>query len=82
MLVYGRYGCFVMHTCPVCIIGSPHDLQFVNVGGGCKGQLYGRGILQSQSIDCLICSHECLLLFAPMLLQQDYRYLYSMPWLQ
>ena len=28
-----------------------------------KRQLYGRGILQSWSNDCIIGSHECLLLF-------------------
>ena len=42
-----------------------HELQFVNTGGGCMRQLYGRGILQSRSHDCLIGSHECLLLFTP-----------------
>ena len=47
-----------------CIL---HDLQFVNAGRGCKRRPYGRGILQSRSHDCLICSHECLLLFTPIL---------------
>ena len=30
-----------------------HDLQFVNAGRGCKRRPYGRGILQSQSQNCL-----------------------------
>ena len=42
-----------------CIL---HDLQFVNAGRRCKRRPYGRGILQSWSHDCLIGSHECLLL--------------------
>ena len=42
-----------------------HDLQFVNSGRRCKRRPYGRGILQSRSHDCLIGSHECLLLFTP-----------------
>ena len=42
-----------------CIL---HDLQFVNAGRGCKRRPYGRGILHSRSHDCLIGSHECLLL--------------------
>ena len=43
-----------------CIL---HDFQFVNAGRGCKRRLYGRGILQSWYHDCLIGSHEGLLLF-------------------
>ena len=42
-----------------------HDLQFVNAGRRCKRRPYRRGILQSQSHDCLIGSHECLILFTP-----------------
>ena len=42
-----------------------HDLQFVNAGRGCKRRPCGRVILQSRSHDCLIGSHECLLLFTP-----------------
>ena len=42
-----------------------HDLQFVNAGRGCKRRPYRRGILQSWSHNCLVCSHECLLLFTP-----------------
>ena len=30
-----------------------------------RGDPYGKGILQSRSNDCLIGSHECLLLFTP-----------------
>ena len=73
MIVYGKYECFVMqmYVCVLCAsYGSSqccvlHDLQFVDVGGGCKRRPYGRGILQSRSHDCLIGSHECLLLFIP-----------------
>ena len=67
VLVYGKSECFVMQMLYVCVLraycGSSqccvlHDLQFVNAGRG-------RGILQSRSHDCLVGSHECLLLFTP-----------------
>ena len=45
-----------------------HDLQFVNAGQGCKRRPYGRGILPGRSHDCLIGSHECLLLLPILLL--------------
>ena len=45
-----------------CIL---HDLQFVNAGQGCKRRPYGRDILQSRSHNCLVGSHEWLLLFTP-----------------
>ena len=54
--------------CLVCILWQfsiLHDLQFVNVGRGCKRRPYIRGILQSRSHYRLIGSHECLLLFTP-----------------
>ena len=50
-------------VCLVCILLN--DLQFVNAGRGCKRRPDERGILQSWSHDCLIRSHECLLLFTP-----------------
>ena len=56
------YVCVLCASCGRCIL---HDLQFVNAGRGRKRLSYGRGILQSRSHDCLICSHECLLLFTP-----------------
>ena len=74
MLMYGKYECFVMHMLYVCVLcvsyGSSqccilHDLQFVNAGLGCKRRLYGRGIPQSRSHNCLIGKHECLILFTP-----------------
>ena len=74
MWVYGKCECFVMQMLYVCVLcascGSSqccvlHDLQFVNAGRGCKRRPYGRGILQSLPQNCLICSHECLLLFTP-----------------
>ena len=42
-----------------------YDLQFVDAARGCKRLTYGRNILQSRSHDCLVGSHECLLLFTP-----------------
>ena len=72
MLVYGKYECFVLQMMYVCVLCAScgisqccilHDLQLVNAGRGYKRRPYGRGILQSQSHDCLISSHECILLF-------------------
>ena len=77
MLGHGKYECFVMHMLYVCVLcafydssqcGIMHDLQFLNAGQGYKRRPYGRGILQSRSHDSLIGSHECLLLFFPILL--------------
>ena len=74
MLVYGKYECFVMKMLYVCVLcasnGSSqcyvlHDLQFVNAGRGCKRRPYRRSILQSRSHNCLIGSHECLIMFTP-----------------
>ena len=62
MLVNRKYECFVMwmlYFCASCTV------WFVNAGRACKRQPYGRGILQNRSHDCLVGSHECLLLFAP-----------------
>ena len=70
--MYGKCECFVMQMVYVCVLcascGSSqccilHDLQFVTAGRGCKRRTYGRGKIQSRSHDCLIGSHECLLLF-------------------
>ena len=64
MLVYGKYECFVMQMLYVCVLcascGSSqlcllHDLLMLVEDA--------IGILQSRSHDCLISSHECLLLF-------------------
>ena len=62
---------FVSCVHPVAVLNAVflHDLQFVNAGRGCKRRPYGRGILQSWSHNYLIGSHECLLLFYPILLQ-------------
>ena len=71
VLVYGKYECFVMQMLYVCVLCASfdssqccilHDLQFGNTGRGCKRPPYWRGILQSRYHDCLIGSHECLLL--------------------
>ena len=65
-LCIGKCECFVMQMlCVLCVsCGSSqccvlHDFQFVNTARGCKRQLYGIGILQSRSHDCLVSSHEC-----------------------
>ena len=74
MHVYGKYECFVMHMLDVTVLcascGSSkcclmHDLQFVNAGRGYKKRPYRRDKLQSRSHNCLVGSHECLLLFTP-----------------
>ena len=68
--MYGKCECFAMQLLYVCALctscGSSqccvlHDLHFVNAGRGCQRRPYGRGILQSWSHSCLVCSHECLL---------------------
>ena len=68
----GSVSFFVMQMLYVCVLcascGSSqccllHDLKFVNAGRGCKRRPYGRGIFKSWSHNCLVGSHECLLLF-------------------
>ena len=63
MLVYKKCECFVMQMLYVCVLcascGSSqccimHDLQFVNVGRGCKRRPYGKGILQNWSVFILM----------------------------
>ena len=41
-------------------------LMLVEVARG--DHMEGRGILQSRSHDCLVCIHECLLLFTPFII--------------
>ena len=53
---------FVSCVHPVAVLNA--DLQFVNASRGCKWRPYGIGILQSWSHNCLIDSHECLLLLS------------------
>ena len=74
MLVYGKYACFDMPMLYVCVLCAScdssqcsvlHHLQFVDAGRGCKRRPYGRGILQGRSHDCLVRSHDYLLLFSP-----------------
>ena len=74
MLLYGKCECLVMQMLYVCVVcascGSSqccilHDLQFVYAGKRCKTRPYGAGILQSWSHNCLVGSHESLLLFTP-----------------
>ena len=63
MLMYGKCECFVMQMLYDCFLCAScgrsqccflHDLQFVKAGRGCKSRPYERGILQSQSYDCLV----------------------------
>ena len=69
----GSVSVFVMPMLYVCVLcascGSQccilHDLQFVNAIEDARGDHYGGVILQNLSHDCLIGSHECLLLFTP-----------------
>ena len=84
MLVYGKCECFVMlmvYVCVLCVSYGVsqccvlHDLQFVNVGRGCKRRPYRRDIFQSQSYDCLLGSHECLRLFTPSCCGECFKYL-------
>ena len=74
--MYGKCESFVMLMSYVCVLFAScgsfqccilHDLQFVNVGRGCKRQPYGKDIFQSLCHDCLVGSHECLLLFINLL---------------
>ena len=85
MLVYGKYGCVVMHMLNVCVLCAScgrsqccilHDLQFVDAGRESKRRSYGRGILQSRSHDSLIGSHECILLFTPYCCCECFYHLY------
>ena len=72
MFVYGKCKCFVMQMLYVCVLCAScgrsqccvlYNLQFINAGRGFKRRPYGGGIPQSRSHDCLVGSHECLLLF-------------------
>ena len=59
------YVCVLCASCDSYQCWVLHDFQFVNAGRGCNRRPYGRGILQSWSHNCLVGSHECLLLFIP-----------------
>ena len=55
-------------SCRCCMfVSCVHPVAVLNAGSGrgCKMRPYGRGILQSRSHNCLVGSHECLLLFTP-----------------
>ena len=68
MFVFGLY----CGSSQYCVL---NDLQFVNAGRGCKMRPYGRGILQSRAYDCLVGSHECLLLSSPSCCGEQFYYL-------
>ena len=57
--------CVLCASCGSPQCGVLHNLQFGNAGRGCKRRPHGRGILQNWSHNCLVGSHECLLLFTP-----------------
>ena len=62
--------CRMFVTCvhPVAVLNAVFCMTcslLMLAGRGCKKRPYGRGILQSQSHDCLIGRHGCLLLFTP-----------------
>ena len=66
--------CFIMQMMYVCVLCAScfssqcfvlHNLPFVYAGQRCKRRPYGRGILQCRSHNCLVDSHECILLFTP-----------------
>ena len=59
------YVCVLCASCgssQCCVL---HDLPFVNAGRGCNRRPYKSCILQNRSHNCIIGSHECLLLFTP-----------------
>ena len=58
---------YVVCLCLVCILWQ-FQCWIIHAGRICKMRPYGRGILQSRSHDCLIGSHECLLLVTPIMI--------------
>ena len=56
---------FCVH--PVEVLNSAFCMtcRMPMLDGGFKKRPYGRGIPQSRSHDCLLGSHECLLMFTP-----------------
>ena len=58
-------GSMSVSSCRCYMFVSLHLVAVLNAGRGCNRRPYRGGILQSQSPDCLIGSHECLLLFIP-----------------
>ena len=68
MLVYGKCECFVMQM--LMFVSSGHPVSVLNAAFCMTCSLLmmvedGRGILQSRSYNCLVGSHECILLFTP-----------------
>ena len=56
---------FVSCVNPVSILNDAFCMTCSLFVRGCKRLPYGRGILQRRSHDCLVGSHECLILFTP-----------------
>ena len=60
-------SCYMYVSCvhPVAVLNAAFCMTYslLDAGRGCKRRPYGRGIHQSRSHDCLVGSHECLLLF-------------------
>ena len=70
MPVYGKCECFVAQMYAWVLCAYCGRFQFCMTcrllmlhGRGCKKRPYGRGILQIRSHDCLVGSHEYLILF-------------------
>ena len=68
MLVYGKCECFVRQMLYVCVLcaayGSCQCCSLLMLVEDTR-RPYGKGLLQSWSHNCLVASHECLLLFSP-----------------
>ena len=66
MLVYGKCECLVMHA---YVVSCVHPVINAATCMTCSSLILvedaRRGIFQSRSHDCLVGSHECLLLFIP-----------------
>ena len=66
LLKSGSMGSVTVSSCKCCMfVSCGHPVAVLNAGRGCKSRPYGRGILHSRSHDCIVGSHECLLLFTP-----------------
>ena len=68
---------FVSCVHPVAVLNAAFFMTFrlLNAGRGCKRGPYETGILQSRSHDCIVGSHECLLLFTPFCSGECFYYL-------
>ena len=66
MLVYGKCECFVMlcvHAVAVLNAALCMTCSLLMVVGDVRGDHIEEALLQSRSHNCIVYSHECLLLF-------------------